>query len=111
MAAAETSTQRVTLTAYSMFADTPVYAVDDSLIFGLLRDPVIQDPSDQLYVVTQPGRRRLDAISSLFYSTSHLWWVIALVNRINDPLLGVPFGTELRIPTKQRLSEAGILNA
>lgn len=110
MAATE-STQRVTLTAYSMFADTPVYEIDQNLVFGLLQDPVIPDQSDQLYVVTQPGVRRLDAISSLFYSTPHLWWVVALVNRINDPLLGVPFGTKLRIPTKQRLSEAGILNA
>lgn len=111
MASTETSTQRVTLPVYSMFADTPVYEVDGNVVFGQLRDPVVPDASDQLYVVTQPGQRRLDAISSLFYSTPHLWWVIALVNRMNDPLLGMPYGTELRIPTKQRLSEAGILSA
>lgn len=110
MAESSTTTQKITLPAYSMFADTPVYSVDNELVFGLLKDSIIADPSDQTYIVTQAGERRLDAISALFYGTPHLWWVVALVNKINDPLLGVTFGTELRVPTKQRLSDAGILS-
>jgi hypothetical protein len=99
----------VSLPAYSMFSNTPVYEVKGDIVFGLLRDPVIASPTDQLYVVTQAGEKRLDLVSSLFYGTSHLWWVLALVNNLVDPLVGVSVGTELRIPTKQRLADEGIL--
>jgi hypothetical protein len=102
---------RVILPAFSMFQDTPVFEVGSDIVFGLLQDPVVADPTDQLYVVTQAGERRLDLISQLFYDTPQLWWVIALVNNFVDPLIGAPAGAELRIPTRQRLSEAGILVA
>jgi hypothetical protein len=112
MAETDTSqSQRVSLPAFTMFGDTPVYSVDGEVLFGLMRDSVIPDPSDQIYIVTQAGERRLDAISSLFYGTPKLWWVVALVNRLIDPLLGATVGTRLRIPTKQRLSQEGILSA
>jgi len=101
----------VTLPPFTAFGDTEIYRSKDGEVhFGLLQDSVIADSTDQLYTVTQAGEKRLDAISHLFYGTSKLWWVIAQVNGIVDPLNGVASKTELRIPTKERLSEAGILS-
>ena len=105
-----TSLSNVTLPAFTAYGDTPIYqGADGALSFGLLRDPVISDPTDQVYTVTQPAEARLDLISALFYGTPHLWWVIALVNNIVDPLLGAPTGAHLRIPARERLTQAGIL--
>lgn len=93
-----------------MFSATPVYEVDGEVTFGLMRDSVVPDASDQVYTVTQVGERRMDLISKLFYGTPHLWWAIAMVNDIQDPFAGTKFGTKLRIPTKARLANLGILN-
>ena len=101
----------ITLPPFTAFGDTEIYrSKEGDVHFGLMQDSVISDPSDQLYTVTQAGEKRLDAISGLFYGTTKLWWVIAQVNGIVDPMNGVPPKTELRIPTKERLSEAGILS-
>jgi len=94
-----------------MYATTPVYLVGDMYEFGLRRPPIVADPTDQLFRITQPVERRLDLVSYIFYGTTRLWWVIADANYLEDPLVGVQTGTLLRIPTKSRLSEAGLLNS
>ena len=101
---------RVTLPAFSMFSRTPVYEVNGIILFGLMMDPVIASSTDQIYVMPQAEESRLDLISALFYGTPQLWWIIALVNNITDPIVGAPPGTALRIPTKDRLSQEGILS-
>lgn len=93
-----------------MFANTPVYEVDSEIVFGLLKDVIVPDPSDDLYTVDGSGVNRLDAISYKFYQTPQLWWVLARCNNIVDPLVGVPLKTVIRIPTKARLAAEGILN-
>lgn len=50
------------------------------------------------YYVTKDGDR-LDTISTLFYKTPSLWWVIASANRIANGSHSVPVGTVLYIPT------------
>lgn len=101
----------VTLPPFTAFGDTEIYrSKEGDVFFGLLQASVIPDTTDQLYIVTQTGQRRLDLISQLFYGTTKLWWVIAQVNNIVDPLNGVEPKTVLRIPTKERLSETGILS-
>lgn len=102
--------QRIELPPYSMFATTPVYEVEGEIVFGLLKDVIVPDPSDQLYTVDGSGVSRLDAISYKFYGTPQLWWVIARCNDIVDPLVGVPLNTSIRVPTKARLAAEGILN-
>lgn len=94
-----------------MFATTPVYNVDGDVVHGLMRRQVLEDPTDDIYVVTQNGQNRLWLISHVHYNTPDLWWVIASVNNIVDPMLGVPTGTELKIPKAIRLSEEGILTS
>ena len=93
-----------------MFTNTPVYEVSGTIVFGLMQPSVVADATDELYVVPPNGVARLDLIANNFYGTPALWWVIASVNNIVDPLLSVPQGTSIRIPTKARLSAEGILN-
>lgn len=102
--------QRIELTNYSMFAETPIYEVGEDIVLGLMRDVVVPDNSDVLYNVPPGGTHRLDLISSTHYGTPHLWWVIARVNNLVDPLLGVVSGAIIRLPTRARLASEGILN-
>lgn len=93
-----------------MFSSTPVYEVGGEIVFGLMKDVIVPDASDDLYKVPPGGENRLDAISYSFYNTPHLWWVIARVNNIVDPLLGAPVNTIIRVPTKSRLASEGVLS-
>jgi len=103
--------QRIELTQYSMFTQTPVYELGpDAIVFGLMQPAVVPDATDEQWVVPPAGVPRLDLLSSAFYDTPHLWWVLASVNNILDPLVSVPQGTSLRVPTKERLAAEGILN-
>lgn len=106
--------QRVELPSYSMFAQTPVYQTDAEegpvVAFGLLQDIIVPDPTDTVYKVPVGALYRLDLISHSFYGVPDLWWVIARVNNINDPIVGASLGQELRIPTKARLASEGVLN-
>jgi hypothetical protein len=102
--------QRVTLPPFSMLSQTPIYSVNGNIVTGLLNPPIVPDASDTLYRVTLAGERRLDLISQLHYGTPELWWVIALVNNLIDPIAGVASGAEIRIPLRSRLSALGILN-
>lgn len=103
------SSQHVVLPPYSMFMSTPIYSVEGETVFGLMRDPIVPDPTDQAYTVPAAAEDRLWLVADLFYQTSELWWVIALVNQILDPMQ-LPAGTQLRIPTKSRLASEGILD-
>jgi hypothetical protein len=102
--------QRIELPPYSMFARTPVYDVAGDIVFGLMADVIVPDITDQLFIVPLEGVNRLDLIADEFYGISQLWWVLARVNNIQDPLVSVPVGTTIRVPTKDRLASAGVLN-
>jgi hypothetical protein len=41
--------QRIELPTFSMFAKTPVYEIGGDLVFGLMRDVVVPDATDDLY--------------------------------------------------------------
>jgi hypothetical protein len=105
-----TSAPKIELPTHSAYIDTPVYQIGGDIFFGLLRDPITPDLTDGSFTVTQGFENRLDLISNNFYGTQDLWWVIAMVNDIMDPLLGVQVNTILRIPTKTRLANAGVLS-
>jgi len=93
-----------------MFVTTPVYETGGAIVFGLMRDAVVPDATDVLYKVPSAAEFRLDLISAHFYGTPALWWVIARVNNIEDPLIGAPLQSEIRVPTVQRLASLGLLN-
>ena len=109
---------RIELHPYSMFGATPVYdgiAVEVEgvrqkvILFGMMVDSVVADATDEIFRVPAGGDARLDLIAQKFYGVPDLWWVIALVNNILDPLVGAPVGTNIRIPAKSRLASEGIL--
>lgn len=102
-----------------MFSATPAYEGVEAeiegerqkvIVFGLMADAVVPDATDILYTVPQAGEGRLDLISQQHYGTPELWWVIALVNNVLDPLVGVSSGRVVRIPKRERLASEGILS-
>lgn len=94
-----------------MFAKTPVYGLGgDLVVFGLMQPAVVPNASDELWPMPPAGVLRLDLLADDFYGTPHLWWVLASVNNMLDPLVSVPEGTKIRVPTKERLAAEGILN-
>lgn len=101
---------RAELVQHSMFMNTPLYSVGVEVVAGLQRPPAIKDVTDLVYIVPTSGVNRFDLISQLFYGTPDLWWFIAEVNDIVDPLVGVEAGTTIRVPTRERLSREGVLN-
>jgi hypothetical protein len=103
--------QRIELTQFSMFIKTPIYDLGGgTIVFGLMQPAVVPSDSDELWPVSSVAVPRLDLLANDFYGTPQLWWVLASVNNILDPLVGVPEGTKIRVPTKERLSAEGILN-
>lgn len=103
--------QRIELPQYSMFTKTPVYDLGGGLVvFGLMQPSVVPADSDELWVMPSAGVPRLDLLANDFYGVPDLWWVLASVNNILDPLVSVPVGTAFRVPTKTRLAAEGILN-
>ena len=104
----------VELPRYSMFQSTPIYRIESTvpntydIIPGMIRDPVIADTTDQIYVVDQTTQNRLDLIANLFYGQSELWWVLAMVNNLIDAHV-VPYQTRLRIPLRSRLTNLQII--
>jgi len=103
--------QRIELPHYSMFAKTPIYDLGaDAIVFGLMQPAIVPNDTDELWVVPSAGVPRLDLLANDFYGTPQLWWVLASVNNILDPLVSVPEGTGIRVPTKERLAAEGILN-
>ena len=97
--------------AFSMFTSTPVYDLGAGLIvFGLMQPAVVPNDTDQLWTMPAAGVPRLDLLANDFYGTPALWWVLASVNNILDPLTSIPQGTPFRVPTKTRLALEGVLN-
>jgi nucleoid-associated protein YgaU len=102
-----------------MFTNTPAYqgvpveiegVRQNVIVFGLMVDAVVASASDTTYRVPQAAAGRLDLISEKFYGTTELWWVLALVNNLSDPLVGAAVGQTIRIPTRDRMAAEGVLN-
>lgn len=102
--------QRIELPPYSMFAQTPVYEVGSDVVFGQMVPAVVPNDSDIIYVVPPAGEYRLDLISTQFYGVPDLWWILAIVNNVIDPVVAVPAGTSIRVPARDRLASEGVLN-
>jgi len=96
-----------------MWSQTPIYEIDvegeNIVVFGLLQDAIVADPTDEVYTVPLAGVYRLDLLSYSFYGVPDLWPVIARANNLLDALVGFAQGTRIRIPTKARLAQEGLL--
>lgn len=61
---------------------------------------------DSFYSVESGYVNRLDLVSYRFYGTPLLWWAIAVVNHIDNPM-DVKAGIVLRIPTLKSIYNSG----
>jgi len=95
--------EQLSLDKNSMFIRTPAYSVGGDTVFGLRREVVWPDPTDTIMGVTQATAGKLDLIAYQLYGTADLWWVIAEMNHIIDPMTEVVIGTQLRVPRQDRL--------
>lgn len=72
--------------------------------YASLKYPEIPLDSSDIYVFTSRGDR-FDTLALSYYNDSSLWWVISLSNPfLPKDTLTPPFGTQIRIPTKARVS-------
>lgn len=92
-----------------MFANTPVYDVGGTLVFGLLRDPVVPDPTDELYLVNPGEVDRADLIAAKALGTPNLMWAVWRVNGVIDPEIPFEVRQQIRLPTRTRLAALGVL--
>ncbi len=97
-----------------MWVKTPIYESEVEgepvVVFGLAQPVISPHPSDISFTVPISGVARFDLISQHFYGVPDLGHVIASVNNTIDMLVGVPVGTRIRVPTKARLAQEGLLS-
>lgn len=65
-----------------------------------------KDDGDIVVTLTQEFLQRPDLLSSQYYGTPDLWWVILEFNGISDPLFGLKLGQVIRIPAFERVQAA-----
>ena len=85
--------------------------IDDSVLPGTLRYtywkmPVISLVGATRFTVTSNLLKRIDLIAYRAYGDSRLWWVLALVNHINNPLRDLAAGVTLKVPTMSAITAA-----
>jgi hypothetical protein len=61
------------------------------------------DKSDTIMTVLAGEEGRLDILSWRIYKTPVLWWVLALVNNIQNPFEEPVAGDRIRVPSLQRI--------
>jgi nucleoid-associated protein YgaU len=65
-----------------------------------------ESSNDTFYAVEKGYENRLDLISYKFYGSVFLWWAIAAMNNIKNPMK-VDAGIVLRIPAMSTLYDSG----
>lgn len=63
---------------------------------------------DRFEQVTDPNFR-LDSLAYHYYNDPKLWWVLAAVNNIKNPL-SITYGSVLRIPSLTNLIKNGVIS-
>lgn len=85
--------------------------VDDFVQPGTLRWRMWKIPNIDMtdftrYTVKASDLKRLDRVAYEVYGDSSLWWVIALVNRVNNQLRDLQPGETLMIPSPDAVTKA-----
>lgn len=69
----------------------------------------IKESNHDIYYAVEKGyENRLDLISNKFYGTPLMYWAIAVMNHIDNPL-DVPSGVVLRIPAIESIYDTGVI--
>jgi hypothetical protein len=78
----------------------------DLSYMGIWKRPEIPALEDDIFIrIGTESIARLDALATKYYGTPHLWWVIALVNRVRDPWRDTYAGATLRITSPTWVSD------
>ena len=64
---------------------------------------IVPQDGDAVHHVTSSDR--IDSLAKKYYGDSRLWWVIAQVNDMDDPVSGLYIGRKLRIPSPRYILE------
>lgn len=99
----------VTLQKYSVLQSTPIYQTEDGIVPGVIQQVVFPDATDEVFTVTVSFQNDWQKIASTVYGVADLWWVLAQLNNITDPMYGLPVGVKIRVATKSRLQNLGVL--
>src|SRR5215831_7097798 len=79
-----------------------VYQTDDEIFFYNLLNtvtfPIDLDPSLYFFYTVNAGDI-WPSLSQKIYGTIKLWWLICVVNQIQNPLIMPPAGTKLKVLT------------
>lgn len=89
---------------YKRYTDTN----GDTYVESPERIEIQESTADTFYSVEKQNENRLDLISNQFYGTPLLWWAIASMNHINNPL-DVKAGIILRIPALSSIYDSGVI--
>jgi hypothetical protein len=95
---------RVSLPPASAYSQTPVYSVDENIVFGLLQPPATVSANDSQITITERFANRLDRVASEAIGDERYWWAVALANNIVDPLTECSVGRVLRVPNRRVLT-------
>jgi len=96
------SPSRMTLTPRHM----DMAVAPGRLRFGLWEPPQIDLTQYSIYVVTEADQGRLDNVAHRCLGDSRLWWAIAYVNNIANPLALMVVGQTLKIPQVEAIQAA-----
>lgn len=76
----------------------------DPLPLGKFEIP--ESTEDLYHEITISNVNRLDNIAAEYYGSPQYWWVLALVNDIFDPQVGLRIGDYIRIPALLKVLDA-----
>lgn len=93
---------------YSLNHQKTIIEYDGSKVY---LDPYVisgitESDGDQYEQIT--SQTRLDIIANKYYNDSKLWWVLAMVNNISNPISDNLVGKILWIPTMSSLIKNGV---
>lgn len=77
-------------------------SIDDVESWELPEYPIIDPASDDLRY-TVDSNDRIDRLSQTFYSTTELWWIIAIANNFELVPNALNKGDVIRIPSARRV--------
>lgn len=90
--------------SYLGFSD--LLQIEDAVYFDAPLFPdLLPDDTDQIVEVDARLVGRLDLIAYEQLGDAELWWIIALMNDLDDLPTDVRIGRKLRIPSKTRVSD------
>lgn len=68
----------------------------------------IPESENDIYEQITDTSVRLDSIAYKYYADSKLWWIIAMVNNLNNPFV-LKRNSILRIPSQSSLIKEGVI--